>query len=114
MQADTVQQVSDPADASNMDKKKKRYKFKPGTVSIREIRKLQKSTKPLIQKKPFYRLVKEICKDINSDCKFQQVWLLGCVFVCSARILTAIYMLLCVLFAGSNHRPTGRRRELSC
>lgn len=73
MQADTVQQVSGPVDASNMDKKKKRYKFKPGTVSIREIRKLQKSTKPLIQKKPFYRLVKEICKDINSDCKFQQV-----------------------------------------
>ena len=74
MQADTVQQVSGPADASNTEKKKKRYKFKPGTVSIREIRKLQKSTKPLIQKKPFYRLVKEICKDIHSDCKFQQVF----------------------------------------
>ena len=66
-----VQQTNIEAVAS-MDKKKKKYKFKPGTVSIREIRKLQKTTKNLIQRKPFYRLVKEISASMNSSCKFQQ------------------------------------------
>ena len=66
-----VQPASSDA-AASMEKKKKKYKFKPGTVSIREIRKLQKTTKHLIQRKPFYRLVKEISAAIDSNCKFQQ------------------------------------------
>ena len=55
------------------DKPKKKYRFKPGTVSLREIKKHQKSTTHLIQRKPFYRLVKEIAQQYSSDCKFQQV-----------------------------------------
>ena len=37
---------------------KKRQRFKPGTVAIREIRKYQKSTDLLIRKLPFQRLVR--------------------------------------------------------
>ena len=54
------------------DKPKKKYRFKPGTVSLREIKKLQKTTTHMIQRKPFYRLVKEISQDYSKDCKFQQ------------------------------------------
>lgn len=43
---------------------KKPYRFKPGTVALREIRKYQKTTDLLIRKLPFQRLVKEIANDI--------------------------------------------------
>ena len=42
---------------------KKLYKFRPGTVALKEIRRYQKSTKLLIQKLPFQRLVWEITGD---------------------------------------------------
>lgn len=41
--------------------KKKRYR--PGTKSLREIRKYQKSTDLLMRKLPFARLVREVCSD---------------------------------------------------
>lgn len=40
--------------------KKKKHRFKAGTVALREIRKYQKSTDLLIRKLPFQRLVREI------------------------------------------------------
>ena len=43
---------------------KKKHRFKPGTVALREIRKYQKSTELLIRKAPFARLLKEICDDL--------------------------------------------------
>ena len=36
------------------------FRFRPGTVALRDIRRYQKSTKKLIPKAPFQRLVKEI------------------------------------------------------
>ena len=39
---------------------RKPHRFRPGTVALREICKLQKSTELLIKKKPFVRLVREI------------------------------------------------------
>ena len=43
----------------------------PGTVALRQTRKLQKSTNLLIRKLPFQRLVKEIAQDFKSDLRFQ-------------------------------------------
>lgn len=40
-------------------KPKKPYKYRPGTVALREIRKYQKSTDLLIRKLPFQRLLRE-------------------------------------------------------
>ena len=51
------------------DKKKRR--FRPGTVALREIRRYQKSTELLIRKLPFQRLVREIAQDFKSDLRFQ-------------------------------------------
>ena len=50
---------------------KKPHRYRPGTVALREIRKLQKSTNLLIRKLPFQRLVREIAQDFKSDLRFQ-------------------------------------------
>jgi histone H3 len=51
---------------------KKPHRFRPGTVALREIRRYQKSTEPLIAKLPFQRLVREIAQDYGrSEWRFQ-------------------------------------------
>ena len=42
---------------------KKRYRYWPGTVALKQIRQYQKSTELLIRKLPFQRLVREIASD---------------------------------------------------
>lgn len=48
-------------DTSTSARKKQRYR--PGTVALREIRRYQKSTDLLIQKLPFARVVREVADD---------------------------------------------------
>ena len=48
--------------------KKKQRRYKPGTMALREIRRMQLSTKNLIPRAPFQRLVREIIQKIE---KFQ-------------------------------------------
>ena len=50
-----------------MPKIANRKRFRPGTVTLQEIRKFQKSTKLLIPKIPFLRLVKEIIQWDHGD-----------------------------------------------
>ncbi len=50
---------------------KKPHCYRPGTVSLHEIRKYQKTTDPLIRKLPFQRLVREIAQDFKGDLRFQ-------------------------------------------
>lgn len=50
---------------SNHDRKRRRYK--PGTVALREIRKYQKSCDLLLPKMSFLRLVREIAQDVTGD-----------------------------------------------
>jgi histone H3 len=50
---------------------KKPYRYRPGTVALREIRRYQKSTDLLIRKFPFQRLVRKIAHDFKSDLRFQ-------------------------------------------
>ena len=59
--------------APNADggKPKRPYRYKPGTVALREIRKYQKSTEPLIRKVPFQRLIREIAQEFKTDIRFQ-------------------------------------------
>ena len=42
---------------------KKPHRYKPGTVALREIRKVQKSTELLVRKLPFRRLVRELADE---------------------------------------------------
>ncbi len=52
-----------------VSKKKRRYR--PGTVALREIRRYQKSTELLIRKLPFQRLVREIAQQFKTELRFQ-------------------------------------------
>jgi histone H3 len=50
---------------------KKPHRFRPGTVALRQIRFFQKTTKSLIPKLSFQRLVREVAQDFKSDLRFQ-------------------------------------------
>jgi len=49
------------------EKKRKKPRFRPGTLALREIRKYQKSTDLLLRKLPFARIVREIALDMTTD-----------------------------------------------
>ena len=57
-------------------KTKTAHRYKPGTVALREIRRLQKSTDLLILKKPFGKVVREIMVVIMTYKFFLQTILL--------------------------------------
>ena len=46
---------------------RKKPRLRPGTKALREIRKYQKSTDPLIPYAPFCRLTREIMSDVSSS-----------------------------------------------
>jgi histone H3 len=47
---------------------KKKKRFKAGTVALREIRKAQLCTDPLMQKAPFKRLVRQTAHEVKDFC----------------------------------------------
>ena len=47
------------------------YRYRPGTVALREIRRYQKSTDLFIKKAAFQRLVREVAQDFKADLRFQ-------------------------------------------
>ena len=49
---------------------KKTHRFRPGTVALRQIRKLQKGTELLIQKAPFQRLVRATAAEHKDGLRF--------------------------------------------
>ena len=57
--------------AAPTDTEARRRRFRPSTVSSREIRKLQKSTNLLISKDPFERAVFEVAQGLKADVRFQ-------------------------------------------
>ena len=52
---------------------KKPRRFRPGIKALRDIRKYQRSTEALIQRRPFQRIVKELAQNIAPDFRFQSV-----------------------------------------
>ena len=52
---------------------KRKKRFRPGTVTLREIRQYQKSTELLIRKAPFQQVVYEIMRGIQNDLRIQAV-----------------------------------------
>jgi len=69
---DTEDILSSPKKNLDAIKIRKKYRFKSGTVCLREIKKIQKTTKLLIQKSPFKRLVKEITTDYTPGIIYQR------------------------------------------
>ena len=57
---------------------RKPWRYRPGTVALREIRKYQKSTELLIRKRPFQRLVREIAQNCQTPpLRFQSTAILA-------------------------------------
>lgn len=52
---------------------RKPHRYKPGTVALREIRRYQRTTTPLIRTLPFQRVVREIAQDFATGLRFQSV-----------------------------------------
>ncbi|CAG8444710.1 3446_t:CDS:2 [Ambispora leptoticha] len=44
-----------------------RYRYRPGTIALREIRQYQKTTQLLLRKLPFARVVREIAEDFVTE-----------------------------------------------
>lgn len=61
---------------SNTGGIKKPFRYRPGTVALRQIRKMQKGTNHLLRRLPFQRLVREIAQDFQKDVRFQSSALL--------------------------------------
>lgn len=57
--------------AENPDLEKKKIKYKPGTVALREIKRYQKSVDILLPRAPFQKVVREITQSIDNDLRFQ-------------------------------------------
>merc|ERR1712223_1891543 len=58
-------------------KEKKMRRFKPGTVTLREIKRYQKSTEMMLPRAPFQRLVRGITMDMDHSLRFQSQALLA-------------------------------------
>lgn len=54
------------------DPVKRRRRFRPGTVALREIRRFQKGTEHLLRRLPFTRLVRELGSLYREDLRFQR------------------------------------------
>ena len=61
-----------PAKGGAKEGEKRKIRYKPGTVTLREIKKYQKSLKNLLPRAPFLRIAKQIAKDVGgAELRFQ-------------------------------------------
>ena len=56
---------------------KRKMRWRPGTVALREIKRYQKATDLLLAKAPFQRFVRSICDGIDGQLRFQSQALLA-------------------------------------
>ena len=56
---------------------KRKNRFRPGTVALREIKRYQRETKMLLPRAPFQRFVRAICEGVDPDIRFQSQALLA-------------------------------------
>ena len=54
-----------------MQQLKKKRRFRPGTVALRDIHRYQNSTELLIRKAPFQQVIYEILRGIQNDLRIQ-------------------------------------------
>ncbi|KAG2156142.1 histone-fold-containing protein [Suillus clintonianus] len=65
-----AQREADAEDEQGQSRKKRRYR--PGTIALREIRKYQRSTDLLLRRLPFSRVVREIAMDMMTDTNYER------------------------------------------
>lgn len=60
------------ATATQEVKERKKPRFKPGTVALRQIRKYQKTVDLLVPRSAMIRLIREVAQDVKSDLRFEK------------------------------------------
>ena len=63
--------IKKSAPAAGGMKDRKKLRWRPGTVALREVRKYQKSLKNLLPRAPFQRLVRSMVSDMDHELRFQ-------------------------------------------
>ena len=63
--------IKKSAPAKGGIKEKRQFRWKAGTVALREVRKYQKSIKNVLPRAPFQRLVRSIVSDMDHELRFQ-------------------------------------------
>lgn len=58
------------SDADEEDGQRKKRRYRPGTLALREIRKYQRSTDLLLRRLPFSRVVREIALEMVTDTNY--------------------------------------------
>ena len=81
------QLASKKAKSPKKEGDRKKPRFRPGTVALREIRRYQKSTELLIRRAPFQRLVREVAQDFKSDLRFQSSAVMALQESCEAYLV---------------------------
>ena len=89
---------------------KRKFRFRPGTVALREIKRYQKSTDHLLPRAPFQRLVRSVAIGIDGTLRFQSHALFALQEAAEAY-LTALFedANLCAIHA---HRVTVMKKDL--
>ena len=64
------------------------HRFRPGTQALRAIRRYQKTTDLLLQRRPFQRLVREVAGQFNSQLRFQSLAVLAIQEAAEAFLVT--------------------------
>lgn len=87
---------------------KRKYRFKYGTIALREIKKSQKSTGLLLKRGPFKRLVHEITQDtrVNGNFMYQKN------AIDALQVAAEAYMI--EVFKGANTLSTYSKRDTVC
>merc|ERR1712084_128909 len=63
--------IKKSAPAAGGVKDRKKMRFRPGTVALREVKKYQKSVSNLLPRASFQRLVRNIVADMDHELRFQ-------------------------------------------
>lgn len=69
--AKAVRKSSSKRKSASQGGEKKKHRWRPGTVAVREIKKYQKTTNLLLRRAPFSRLVREIAEKQKESLRFQ-------------------------------------------
>jgi hypothetical protein len=82
----------------NPNDKRKAFRYRPGTVALREIRRYQRSVENLIPRIPFQRLVREIAAEFKNDLMFQSAALLALQVFYNFNVFELFFLTLKLLF----------------
>lgn len=98
------------ADKSPPAKSPRKFRYRPGTVALREIRQYQKTTGHLIPRLPFARLIREVANKYMVNVRFQSS-ALDCIQEAAEAYLVQLFE-DCVLCAVHSRRVTVMPRDM--